>query len=90
MTSSPHHHELNGKAESAVKINESLFKKAFLDGKDPLLALSEYRNTPVETIGSSPAQRLMSQRTKTLMPTASTLLLPRVVESVENKIKVKR
>ena len=87
MTSSPHHHKLNGKVESAVKINESLFKKAFLDGKDPLLALSEYRNTPVETIGSSPAQRLMPDSDANSLNLAPD---PRVVESIENKIKVKR
>ena len=90
VTSSSHHHKSNGKAESAVEIAKSLVKKAFRDGKDPWLALLEYRNTPVETIGSSPAQRLMSRRTKTLMTTASTLLRPRVVEGGEVQIKLKR
>lgn len=85
VTSSPHHHTSNGKAESAGKVTKNLFKKALRDGRDPWLALLEYRNTPVETIGSSPAQRLMSRRTKTLMPTASTLLCPHVVEGVEKK-----
>ena len=85
MTSSPHHHTSNGKAESAVKVMKNLFKKALRAGRDPWLASLEYRNTPVETVGSSPAQRLMSRRTKTLMPTASTLLCPRVVEGVEKK-----
>lgn len=46
LTSSPHHHKSNGRAESAVTIAKSLFKKAFRDGKDPWLALIEYRNTP--------------------------------------------
>ena len=90
VTSSPHHHKANGKAESAVKVTENLFKKALRDSRDPWLALLEYRNTPVETIGSSPAQRLMLRRTKTLMPTASTLLRPQVVEGVEKKIELKR
>jgi len=90
VTSSPHHHMSNGKAEAAVKVTKNLFKKALRDGRDPWLALLEYRNTPVETIGSSPAQRLMSRRTKTLMPTASALLRPQVVEGVENKIELKR
>ena len=90
VTSSPHHHKSNGKAGSAVKVTKSLFKKAFRDEKDPWLALLEYRNTPVETTGSSPAQRLMSQRTKTLIPTAPTLLQLRVVEGVEDKIILKR
>ena len=90
VTSSPHHHKANGKAESAVKVTKNLFKKALRDSRDPWLTLLEYRNTPVETIGSSPAQRLMSRRTKTLMPTASTLLRPQVVEGVEKKIELKR
>ena len=90
VTSSPHHHKSNGKAESAVKVTKNLFKKALRDGRDPWLALLEYRNTPVETIGSSPAQRLVSRRTKTLMPTASTLLRPHVVEGVEKKIELRR
>ena len=85
VTSSPHHHTSNGKAESAVKVMKNLFKKALRDGRDPWLASLEYRNTPVETVGSSPAQRLMSRRTKTLMPTGSTLLRPHVVEGVEKK-----
>ena len=90
VTSSPHHHKANGKAESAVKVTKNLFKKALWDGRDPWLALLEYRNTPVETIESSPAQRLMSRRTKTLMPTASILLRPQIVEGVEKKIELKR
>lgn len=55
-----------------------------------MVALLEYSNILVETIGSSPAQRLMFRRTKTLMPTASTLLRPQVVEGVEKKIELKR
>ena len=65
--------------QSAVKVTKNLLKKALRDSRDPWVALLEYRNTPVETIGSSPAQRLMSRRTKTLMPTASTLLCPQIV-----------
>ena len=69
---------------------QNLMKKAFRDGRDPWIALLEYRNTPTEAVGSSPAQRLMSRRTKTLMPTASTLLRPRVVQGVESQIESKR
>ena len=50
VMSSPHHHKANGKAESAVKVTKNLFKKDLRDGRDPRLALLEYRNTPVETI----------------------------------------
>ena len=73
-----------------MKVTKNLFKKALRYSRDPWLALLEYRNTPVETIGSSPAQRLMSRRTKTLIPTASTLFRPQVVEGVKKKIELKR
>ena len=52
------HHKSNGIAESAVIVTKSLFKKGFWDERDPWLALLECRNTPLETIGSNPAQRL--------------------------------
>ena len=73
-----------------MKVTKNLFKKALRDSRAPWLALLEYRNTLVQTIGSSPAQRLMSRRTKSLMPTAATLLRPQVVEGVEKKIELKR
>ena len=68
VTSSPHHHKTNGKAESAVKVTKNLFKKVLWDGRDPWLALLEYRNTPVETIGSSPAQRHSCQQPQPYSP----------------------
>ena len=74
ISSSPHHHRSNEKAESAVKIVKSLFRKALKDNKDPWLALLDQCNTPTEFLESSPAQRLMSRRTRTLLPTTSSLL----------------
>ena len=47
-----------------MKIVKSLFKKALKDSKDPWLAPLDQRNTPME---SSPAQRLMSRRTRALV-----------------------
>ena len=90
VTSSPRYPRSNGKAESAVKIFKSLFKKAFKDNRDPWLALLDYRNTPTEGMKSSPTQRLMSRRTRTLLPTATSLLQPKVLEGVNEKIKVKK
>ena len=69
MTSSPHYAQSNGKAENAVKTAKSLLKKAKLSGSDPLKAILEWRNMPTEGLESSPAQRLMSPRTRTLLPT---------------------
>ena len=39
---------------------------------------------------SSPTQHLMSRRTRTLLPTATSLLQPKVLEGVNEKIKVKK
>jgi len=90
VSSSPLHPKANGKAESSVKIVKQLFKKAKADGQDPLIALLNYRNTPTEGLDSSPAQRLMSRRTRTLLPTVSSLLYPQIATDVPMKIEQKR
>ena len=76
-TSSPHHHQSNGKAENAVRTVKRLFRKCKDSGQSEFLALLDWRNTPTEGVGTSPAQRLMGRRCKTLLPIAGTLLLPR-------------
>ena len=86
VTSSPGYPQSNGKAESAVKILKSLMIKAQEDSRDPYLALLDWRNTPTERIGSSPAQRLFGRRTKTLLPTSSRLLVPETVRQVPSKL----
>ena len=90
LTSSPYHPRSNGKSESAVKIVKSLFKKAIADKKDPWLALLDYRNTPTEGIKSSPCQRLMSRRTRTLVPVTTNLLYPKVVDGVQDSLQLRR
>ena len=74
VTSSRHYAQSNGNAENAVKTAKSLLKKAKLDGSDPLKVILEWRNTPTEGLESSPAQRLMSRRTRTLLSTQNSLL----------------
>ena len=90
VTSSPHHPKSNGKAESSVKIVKQLFRKAERDRQDPWLALLDHRNTPTEGVGASPAQRLMSRRTRTLLPTAASLLRPTVNHSSVDSLQLKR
>ena len=90
VTSSPTHAKSNGKAESAVKVVKKMFKKAHRDSKDPWLALLDQRNTPTQGVGSSPAQRLMSRRTRTLLLIAANLLYPKVEEGVTKMLKLKR
>lgn len=86
VTSSPGYPQSNGKAESAVKTAKRLLMKAKAAGQDPYLAILDHRNTPSQGLDSSPAQRLLSRRTKTLLPTKATLLRPEVVQ-VSQKLK---
>ncbi|PIK48458.1 hypothetical protein BSL78_14706 [Apostichopus japonicus] len=89
-TSSPRYPQSNGKVESAVKIAKNLIKKTSESKGDFYLNLLNWRNTPTEGLNSSPAQRLYSRRTKTLIPTVNSLLKPKVPNNVKsNKQKAK-
>jgi len=79
LTSSPGNSKANGKAESGVKTVKRILKKSIIVGTDPYLTILDYRNTPKQGMTTSPAQRLMSRRTKTLLPTTLSLLLPRTI-----------
>ncbi|UYV67812.1 K02A2.6-like [Cordylochernes scorpioides] len=61
ITSSPKHPQSNDQAEAAVKIVKSLMKK----NKDPVLALMEYRATPLAK-GLSPAELLFGRKIRTM------------------------
>ena len=82
VTSSPHHPKSNGRAEAAVKVAKGLVRKARKDGSDLHLMLLEQRNTPSQGMDTSPAQRLMSRRTKSVMPAKESLYKPEVPEDV--------
>ena len=90
ITCSPYNSKSNGKAESGVKIAKKLMKKAKRAGNDIYQALLDWRNTPTLDMECSPAQRLMSRRTRSLLPMSESLLKPHVVPDVSQKIKVKR
>ena len=79
QTTSPHYPQSNDKAKKAVQATKNLIKEAILDKRDPYLALLEYRNTPISDTLGSPAQRLISRRTKTLLPTTTKLLQPKLI-----------
>ena len=85
-TTSPRYPKSNGKAENAVRAGKQLLKKAKKDEADVYLALLAYRNTPTQGLDTSPAQRLMSRRTKTLLPTAANLLRPQITEDLHQKL----
>ena len=55
-----------------------------MDAKsDQYMALLDHRNTPTQGLDSSPVQRFMSRRTRTLIPT--TAELPQVVNETERQ-----
>ena len=83
--SSPGHSQSNGCAESHVKIAKRLMNKCVQFGEDPYLGLLNLRNTPTESIGTSPAQRLFGRRTRTLLPTVTALLQPSTQNSAITK-----
>ena len=91
-TSSPYYPQSNGMAERAVQTAKKLLLKAKDDDKDPYLSLLDYRNTPRSDLLGSPAQRLMGRRTKTLLPTSSKLLEPKVIKTkvVRSELQVEK
>lgn len=88
ITSSPHHPQGNGKAESAVKNAKRLIRKTSKANEDPYLAILAVRNTPQQGVESSPAQRLLGRRTKSLIPMTETSLTPDNAYLVKEKLKI--
>ena len=76
VTSSPRYPQSNGRAENAVKTIKRLFKKCKESGQSEYQALLDWRNTPTESLGTSPAQRFLGRRCRTLLPMTETLLKP--------------
>ena len=85
VTTSPRYPQSNSKAENAVKTVKRLFTKCKESGQSEYLALLDWRNTPSEGFGSSPAQRLMGRRCKTRLPVAGTLLRPRLTVEADSR-----
>ena len=90
ITSSPHHHKSNGRAEAAVKTVKKIFKRAIKDRSDKWAALLEWRNTITPNMDSSPVQRIMSRRTRSLLPCASSKLKPDVQKEITPNIMERR
>ena len=69
-TSSPLYPQSNGLAEKAVQTAKKILTKAKEDGKNPLLALLEYRCTPVDGL-RSPAEILYGRQLRSILPSAN-------------------
>ena len=73
-----------------MKTCKQIMRKCIDSGSDPFLAILDHRNTPSPGLLSSPAQRLMSRRTKPLLPTVTALLRPQVVSAQHTSRDIKR
>ena len=83
----------NGKVRLCIDpkpLNEALHRNHYLLPRDPQLSLLDFRNTPLEGMDSSPAQRIFSRRTRTSLPLASKLLQPPLVPDVGDKLQERK
>ena len=86
--SSRHHHQSNGKAESAVKIAKAILRKTENSALNSYEALLDQRSTPTVDMTTSLAQRFLHLRLKTEIPMKATLLTPEIAETIlEEKAK---
>ena len=53
--------------KNAVKRAKTPLKKCKHAHSDPMLALFNLRNTPLQSIGYSPVEQIMSRNTRTLL-----------------------
>lgn len=89
IVTSPYSSKANGKVQAVVKSAKKLLRKTAKSGNDFHSGLLAERNTPSQGIGSSLAQRLMNRRTRSLLPTTSTLLEPRSLNTNQEREKLK-
>ena len=87
-TSSPHHSQSNGKAESAVKQAKKILLKYGKNDSDAFLALLDH--TLPANMQISPAQQLFSRRTRSLLPMTAALLKPSVSDEDVTHTKLHR
>lgn len=78
VTSSPNYAQSNGLAERTIQTVKKLLKKAMDDNQDPYLAILELRNTAIPGVSDmSPVELLFGRKTRTRLPTRTSLLKPR-------------
>ena len=77
-------------SESAVKGAKKILRKTPASKSDPYLVLLAHCNTIEEGFGTSPAQHLLSRRTKTNLLFSGNLLKPNVAENILEKDKLRK
>ena len=81
----------NGQAEIYIKIVNGILNKAKSEHKDPYLSMLQYRNTPIDNLGS-PAQLLLNGRLRSKLPVTQNHLKPKVIsqKTVREKLTKKQ
>ena len=82
----PYYPKSNGQVERYVQTVKTMIKKAIIENKDYNVALLNYRNTPIQGLGASPAQLLMSRRLRSKLPTTKSSLKPNIQKNISHKI----
>ena len=85
ITSSLGDPQSNGKVENAIKTAKAIMKNAKQAGADIYLSFLDWRNTPYEGVSSSPSERMLRRRTRTL-PSPPVLLKPKIPEDAKDKL----
>ena len=77
-TSTPHYPQSNGLAEKTVQTAKRMLSKCAADGTNFLLALLQYRTTPVDGL-ASPAELLMGRKLRSTLPSTQSQLQPKTI-----------
>lgn len=90
--SSPHFPSSNGLAERAVQSAKQLLEKTKRDGSDIFMNILNHRNTPRDSTLGSSAQRLLSRRTRTIIPMTEASLRSEIPDpqKIQHKLSEKR
>ena len=86
-TSSPRYPQSNGLAEKAGQTAKRIVMKETASGRDPCIALLEYRTMPISDCGKSPAQLLMSRRLRSILPSTPASLQPVLVNPEDIQLR---
>ena len=87
---SPRYPKANGMVESAVKSVKSLLKKAHKTNEDLYLALLNYRATPNNTDGLSPAKKLMNRELNTRLSNIKQSVNTTANNEISMKLQLKK
>lgn len=89
-TSSPIYAQSNGMAEKYIGTVKSMLKKAMYDGRDPYLALLEYRNTPITAEIGSPTELMFGRKIRGLLPYKEQIFSNNRYDKTKNKLETRQ